>query len=108
MGEEDPVAGSLVVCVNRWGNYVKLVSWDRTGGGLLAKRVEHGRLRFPPAEVKQELRLQVFQLLLSRISEGYNLMSCTQYEILSVRAPKSSGGRRRARGTDDGGHRQGV
>ena len=38
--EEDPLSESLFVFVNRRGNYVKLVSWDRTGWCLFAKRVE--------------------------------------------------------------------
>ena len=44
---EDPFSGSLFVFVNRRGNYVKLVSWDRTGWCLFAKRLEHGRFHFP-------------------------------------------------------------
>ena len=56
--------------VNRRGKYVKLVSWDRTGWGLLAKRLEHGRLHFPQAEAKQELSVQVFQLLLDGMALG--------------------------------------
>jgi transposase len=62
--EEDPLSGSLCVFVNRRGNYIKLVSWDRTGWCLFAKRLEHGRCHFPAAEAKQELSGQVFQLLL--------------------------------------------
>jgi len=34
--EEDPLSGSVFVFVNRRGNYVKLVSWDRTGWCLFA------------------------------------------------------------------------
>ena len=60
---EEPFSGRLFVCVNRRGNDVKVVSWDRTGGGLFAKRLEHGRLPFPQADPKQEWSLQVFQLL---------------------------------------------
>lgn len=36
--EEDPLSGSLLVFINRRGNYVKLVSWDRTGWCLFAQR----------------------------------------------------------------------
>jgi transposase len=68
--EEDPLSGSLFVFVNRRGNYVKLVSWDRTGWCLFAKRLEHGRFPFPQAEAKQELSVQVFQLLLDGIALG--------------------------------------
>jgi len=68
--EEDPLSGSLFVFVNRRGNYVKLVAWDRTGWCLFAKRLEHGRFRFPRAEAKQELSVQVFRLLLDGIALG--------------------------------------
>jgi len=34
--EEDPLSGSLFVFVNRRGNYLKLVYWDRTGWCLFA------------------------------------------------------------------------
>jgi transposase len=68
--EEDPLSGSLFVFINRRGNYVKLVSWDRTGWCLFAKRLEHGRFRFTQAAVKQELIVQVFQLLLDGIALG--------------------------------------
>jgi transposase len=68
--EEDPLSGSLFVFVNRRGHDVKLGSWDRTGWCLFAERLEHGRFRFPQAEVKQELRRQMFQLLLDGIALG--------------------------------------
>jgi transposase len=68
--EEDPLAGSLFVVVNRRGHDVKLVSWDRTGWWLLAQRLEPGRFHFPAAEAKQELSLQVLHLLLAGIALG--------------------------------------
>src|SRR5215475_13539952 len=68
--EEDHLSGSLFVFVNRRGNYVKLVSWDRTGWCLFAKRLEHGHFHFPTAEAKQELSWQVFHLLLDGIALG--------------------------------------
>jgi transposase len=49
---------------------VKLVSWERTGWWLFAKRLEHGRLRFPQAQAKQELSVQGFQLLRDGIALG--------------------------------------
>jgi len=61
---------SLFVFINRRGNYVKLVSGDRTGWCLFAKRLEHGQLHFPSAEAKQELSLPVFHLLLDGIALG--------------------------------------
>ena len=67
---EDPLSGSLFVFLNRRGNYVKLVYWDRTGFCLFAKRLEQGRFRLPAAARKQELSAQVFQLLLDGIALG--------------------------------------
>jgi len=69
--EEDPLSGTLFVFVNRRGNYLKLVVWDRTGWGLFAKRLEHGRFCFPRAEDKQELSVQMFHLLLDGIALGH-------------------------------------
>ena len=68
--EEDPLSGSLFGFVNRRGHDVKLVAWDRRGWCLVAKRLEQGRFHFPSAEAKQELSLQVFQLLLDGIALG--------------------------------------
>ena len=68
--EEDPLSGSLFVFINRRGNYLKLVGWDRTGWCLFAKRLERGRFRFPATARKQELSTQVFQLLLDGIELG--------------------------------------
>jgi transposase len=68
--EEDPLSGSLFVLVKRRGNLVKLVSWDRTGWCLFAKRLEHGQFHFPAAEGKHELSRQVLQLLLDGIALG--------------------------------------
>ena len=40
---DDPLSGNLYVFVNRRGNYVKCLYWDRTGFCLYAKRLEQGR-----------------------------------------------------------------
>ena len=64
---EDPLSGSLFVFRNRRGNYLKLVYWDRTGYCLFAKRLERGRFHLPGEEVKQELSVRAFELLLDGI-----------------------------------------
>jgi transposase len=48
--EEDPLSGSLFVFVNRRGNYVKLVGWDRTGWCLFARAPSEARLCQPGAD----------------------------------------------------------
>ena len=49
---EDPLSGSLFVFFNRRGNYMKLVTWDRTGYCLFAKKLERGRFRLPTGDAK--------------------------------------------------------
>lgn len=68
--EHDPYAGSLFVFVNRRGNYVKVLSWDRTGFVLVAKRLERGRFLFPKADASQELSAQAFRFLMDGIPLG--------------------------------------
>ena len=68
--EEDPYSGSLFVFVNRRGNYVKILMWDRTGFALYAKRLERGRFVFPSASNSQELSDQTLRFLLDGIPLG--------------------------------------
>jgi transposase len=67
---EDPLSGCLFVFFNRRGNYVKLVTWDRTGYCLFAKQLEQGRFRLPSGESRQELSEQAFRLILDGIVLG--------------------------------------
>jgi len=64
---EDPLTGSLFAFVNRRGNYMKAVYWDRTGYCLFAKRLESGRFRFPGGTEKHEVSEAMFRLLLDGI-----------------------------------------
>lgn len=67
---EDPLSGSLFVFFNRRGNYLKLVTWDRTGYCLFAKRLERGRFCLPSGERKQEISERAFSLILDGIVLG--------------------------------------
>ena len=60
---EDPLSDTLFVFFNRRGNYMKLVTWDRTGYCLFAKRLERGRFRLPSGEAKQEISERAFRLI---------------------------------------------
>jgi len=68
--EEDPLSGCLYVFFNRRRNYMKLVTWDRTGYCLFAKRLERNRFCLPSDETKQELSEQAFRLILDGIVLG--------------------------------------
>jgi transposase len=67
---EDPLSGSLYVFVNRRGNYLKLLYWDRTGFCLFAKRLEQGRFTIPGFEQRQELSERALRLILDGIVLG--------------------------------------
>ena len=67
---EDPLSGSLYMFINKRGNYVKAVYWDRTGFCLFAKRLERGRFVFPGNAETFELSEQKLRLLLDGIVLG--------------------------------------
>ena len=41
--KQDPLSGHLYIYVNRRGDYLKALYWDRSGFCLWAKRLERGR-----------------------------------------------------------------
>jgi transposase len=43
-----PTSGQLFLFRNRTANKIKMLWWDRNGFWLLYKRLEKGRLKFPP------------------------------------------------------------
>lgn len=68
--QEDPLSGTLFVFVNRRGDYLKLVAWDRTGYCLFAKRLEQGRFHLPSEEARQTLTEATLRLILDGIALG--------------------------------------
>ena len=67
---EDPLSETVFLFVNRRGNYLKGIYWDRTGYFLFAKRLERGKFKFPSGAKKQELSEQIFKLILDGIELG--------------------------------------
>ncbi len=67
---EDPYSGDLFAFVNRRGNYVKILAWDRTGFTLFAKKLERGRFMFPGGSVSQELSNKALRFILDGIPLG--------------------------------------
>ena len=67
---EDPLSGTLFVFFNKRGNYLKLVTWDRTGLCLRAKRLERGRFHLPGSSATHELSERAFRLILDGIVLG--------------------------------------
>jgi len=67
---EDPYSGNLFLFVNRRGNYVKILAWDRTGFALYAKKLERGRFLFPSSAESQELTENTLRFILDGIPIG--------------------------------------
>ncbi len=67
---QDPLSGNLYVFVNRRGNYLKLIYWDRTGFALFAKRLDRGRFVIPGQNTTQKLSSEQFRLILDGIILG--------------------------------------
>ena len=68
--KQDPYSGDLFVFVNRRGNYIKILAWDRTGFTLYAKQLERGRFLFPRKDVTQEVSEQSLRFILDGIALG--------------------------------------
>lgn len=68
--KEDPLSGTLFVFVNRRGNYLKSLYWDRTGYCLFAKKLERGKFKFPLGKEKEELNETTLKLILDGIELG--------------------------------------
>ena len=68
--DHDPYSGSLFIFVNRRGNYLKILAWDRTGFALYAKKLERGRFVFPGEDDAQELSMNALRFILDGIPLG--------------------------------------
>ena len=67
---EDPLSGHLFVFVNRRGNYLKALYWDRSGYCIWAKRLEKGSFISNWRNVKsREMDCTQLKLLLEGIEK---------------------------------------
>lgn len=67
---QNPLSGDLFVFLNRRGNLMKALFWDRTGFVLIMKRLERGTFRLRNSGERLEIDQQNFQLLLDGIPAG--------------------------------------
>jgi transposase len=84
----DPKSGALFLFVNKAGDRLKALWWDKTGYCLLCKRLERGRFRIPallrPGDKTIALDAQEF----ARILEGLDLpRSKLSIGVTAVRRP---------------------
>jgi len=67
---EDPLSGTLYVFINRRGNYLKALYWDKDGYVLWYKRLEEGTFKVPkvaPEQASVELKASELAMLLDGI-----------------------------------------
>ena len=69
----DPQSGSLFLFVNRRGNRLKALWWDRTGFCILYKRLERGLFRMPCALRPGETSVSIDAREFAKILEGIDL-----------------------------------
>jgi len=82
---EDPLSGSLFVFVNKRGNRIKLLYWDRDGYAIWMKRLESGTLEVPRAD-PESTRLKISASELSLVLEGIELSSVRRRKRFQLRS----------------------
>ena len=82
--ERDPLSGDVFIFVNRRGDRMKLLLWDRSGFVLWYKRLERGTFEFP--SVRQGAgSLEISWEKLVLILEGIELTSVKKRRRFSLK-----------------------
>ncbi len=72
---QDPFSGHLFVFVNRAGDRMKILFWDRSGYALFYKRLEEGVFHLP---AEDEVGVEIDVPRLALILEGLDLAGAQQ------------------------------
>jgi transposase len=75
---KDPRSGALFLFVNKAGNRLKALWWDRTGYCVLYKRLERGVFRFPTAMRPGDTSVAIEAAEFAKILEGLDLSRATR------------------------------
>ena len=70
---KDPRSGALFLFVNKAGDRLKALWWDRTGYCILYKRLERGVFRFPTAMRPGDASVAIDAAEFAKILEGLDL-----------------------------------
>ncbi|HEY6326785.1 MAG TPA: IS66 family insertion sequence element accessory protein TnpB [Candidatus Cybelea sp.] len=74
---KDPRSGALFLFINKSGNRLKALWWDRTGYCVLYKRLERGVFRFPSAIRPGDTSVAIEAAEFAKILEGLDLARTT-------------------------------
>ena len=86
----DPKSGALFLFVNKAGDRLKALWWDKTGYCLLCKRLERGRFRIPALLRPGDKTIALDAHEFTRILEGLDLpRSKVAVGVMAVRRPSS-------------------
>jgi transposase len=78
---KDPRSGALFLFVNKTGDRLKALWWDRTGYCLLYKRLERGIFRFPSAVRPGDTTVAIEAAEFAKILEGLDLARATTASV---------------------------
>ncbi len=70
---KEPQSGALFLFVNKAGNRLKALWWDRTGYCVLYKRLERGVFRFPSAMRAGDTSVAIEAAEFAKILEGLDV-----------------------------------
>ena len=85
----DARSGALFLFVNKAGNRLKAIWWDRTGYCLLYKRLERGVFRFPSAVRPGDASIAIDSAEFAKILEGLDLAKMNSSSIGIVHPKKA-------------------
>ena len=77
---ENPLSGQLFVFVNRRGNYLKALYFDRSGYALWAKRLEQGRFHYCRGSVGAGDKVALNATELKLMLEGIEVRATRRYK----------------------------
>jgi transposase len=87
---KEPRSGALFLFVNKAGNRVKALWWDRTGYCVLCKRLERGVFRFPSAMRPGDTSIAIDPPEFAKILEGLDLARLKTQAIGITHKPRAS------------------
>src|ERR1700679_501751 len=78
---KDPRSGALFLFVNKAGDRLKALWWERTGYCLLYKRLERAIFRFPSAVRPADTTVAIEATEFAKILEGLDLARATTASV---------------------------